>query len=166
MRVCLWVCLYGMCRAEPLTTNSSLKTFNCFTSHTSCTAGISSSSVRFTFCITVTAHTHCGDISSASRCQPGRTEGETVVLPSLVPSLLVSYVFLIHCFILFVSVMLPPVILNGVKPVTGMPQCLNLTWSRTLSVFPVSASEIENGNLNSQIEFTAQGQVCHFLISW
>lgn len=160
MCVCLWVWLNGMYRAAPTTTNRPLKTFTCSTSNTSCTAGIYGSSVRFTFCIIITAHTRSGNISSAPRCQPGRAEGETVELPPLVPSLLVSCFFLtLPCFCF--SVMLPPVSLNSVKPVAGTPQCLNLIWSRTLSVFPISTSEIRAGNLISQIEFTAQGQVWH-----
>ncbi|KAF3701024.1 Interleukin-6 receptor subunit beta [Channa argus] len=56
-------------------------------------------------------------------------------------------------------VMLPAVILNSVKPLNGTPQCLNVIWSRTLSVFPASTSDIKAGNLNSQIEFKAQGQL-------
>ncbi|XP_040916831.1 interleukin-31 receptor subunit alpha [Toxotes jaculatrix] len=113
-----------------LAANSSLKTFTCTTSNTSCTAGIGSSSVRFTFCITVTAHSRSRDISSSPRCQPGRIE-----------------------------VMLPPAILNSVKSVKGTPRCLNVIWSRTLSVFPVSDSEIKAGKLNSQIEVTTLGQL-------
>ncbi|XP_067336249.1 interleukin-31 receptor subunit alpha [Channa argus] len=115
---------------DPITTSSSLKTFTCSTSETSCTAGLSGSSVRFTFCVTITAQTRGQTISSPPRCQPGRTE-----------------------------VMLPAVILNSVKPLNGTPQCLNVIWSRTLSVFPASTSDIKAGNLNSQIEFKAQGQL-------
>ncbi|KAK2826464.1 hypothetical protein Q5P01_020678 [Channa striata] len=120
----------GTRRTEPLMTGSSLKTFTCSTSHTNCTAGLSGSSVRFTFCISVTAHARGGDITSPPRCQPGRTE-----------------------------VMLPAVVLSSVKPLNGTPQCLNVIWSRTLSVFPASASDIKAGNLNSQIEFKASGQL-------
>ncbi|KAM7376101.1 hypothetical protein PAMP_005848 [Pampus punctatissimus] len=111
------------------TTNSSLKTFTCTTSGLSCTAGISSSSVRSIFCITITAHGYSQDILSEPRCQRGRIE-----------------------------VMLPPATLNSVKPVRGRPRCLNVIWSRTLSAFPVSKSEVKAGVLNSQIEFTSQGQ--------
>ncbi|XP_039993348.1 uncharacterized protein LOC120795471 [Xiphias gladius] len=118
-----------MCRAEPLTTNSSLTTFTCSTSGTSCTVGIGNSSVRFTFCTTIIAHGRNRDVASDPRCQPGRIE-----------------------------VMLPPAILDSVKSVDGKPQYLNVIWSRILSVFPVSDSEIEAGNLNSQIEVKAQGQ--------
>ncbi|XP_044023287.1 interleukin-6 receptor subunit beta isoform X2 [Siniperca chuatsi] len=102
--------------------------FTCTTSGTSCTA-ITGSSVRFDFCITITAHGHDQDILSERRCQSGRTE-----------------------------VMLPPATLKSVQQVTGRPQCLNVTWSRILGDFPVSDPEIKAGNLTSQIEFTAQGQ--------
>ncbi|GAA6213324.1 interleukin-6 receptor subunit beta-like isoform X1 [Lates japonicus] len=115
---------------EPFTANSSLTPFTCTTPDTSCTADIGMSSVRFNFCITVTAHGHRGDISSELRCQPGRIE-----------------------------VMLPPVTLDGVEPVSGTPLCLNVTWRRTHAVFPVSDSEIRAGVLNSQIEVTAEGQL-------
>ncbi|XP_041809751.1 interleukin-6 receptor subunit beta isoform X2 [Chelmon rostratus] len=115
-------------RADPSTTNSPLNLFTCTTSDTSCTA-VTNSSVRFNFCITVTAHGHSRDVSSQRRCQSGRTE-----------------------------VMLPPVTLNSVKPVRGKPHCLNITWTGTLALFPVAYSEIKGGNLISQIEFTAQGQ--------
>lgn len=46
------------------------------------------SSVRFNFCITVTAHSHRGDISSELRCQPGRIEGEAV---SLLPTYTLTF---------------------------------------------------------------------------
>ncbi|KAG7225884.1 hypothetical protein INR49_014312, partial [Caranx melampygus] len=58
-----------------------------------------------------------------------------------------------------IEVMLPPVTLKSVNPVHGKPQCLSVTWERTLSVFPVSDSEIKGGVLNSQIEFTPMGQL-------
>ncbi|XP_023286551.1 interleukin-6 receptor subunit beta-like [Seriola lalandi dorsalis] len=115
---------------EPFTTNSSLRTYKCTTSGTNCTANISVSSVRFIYCITVTAHGRSLNVSSDPRCQPGRIE-----------------------------VMLPPVTLNSVSPVDRKPECLNVTWSRTLAVFPVADFEIKGGKLNSQIEVTAVGQV-------
>ncbi|XP_045919345.1 interleukin-31 receptor subunit alpha isoform X1 [Micropterus dolomieu] len=120
-------------RAEASTTNRPLNTFTCTTSGTSCTV-ITGSSVRFTFCITVTAHGHSKDTQSACRCQSGRTE-----------------------------VMLPPVTLDSIKPVAGRPQCLNVVWNCTLPdftvpEFPVSLSEIKAGDLTSQIEFTPRGQ--------
>lgn len=153
-----YVCVdEGMCRIEP---TNALRTFTCITSDTNCTAKISGQFVRIIFCITITAHGHSQDIQSEPRCQPGRIEGEAVVLLSLVPSLLLSYIFL-SLFYLSFSVMLPPVTLESVKQVRGRPQCLKVEWSRDLSLFSVSNSEIEAGNLNSQIEFTAQGQVCH-----
>ncbi|CAK6966964.1 interleukin-31 receptor subunit alpha [Scomber scombrus] len=116
---------WSMCR-----TNCSQRPFTCTTSHTTCTAKINRTSVRFEFCITITAHGHSQDVLSEPRCQLGRIE-----------------------------VMLPPAILNSVKPVRGRPQCLNVTWSRIVSVFPVADSEIQLGHLNSQIEFTSQGQL-------
>ncbi|XP_026172295.1 interleukin-31 receptor subunit alpha isoform X2 [Mastacembelus armatus] len=125
----VWRMTGMLCRAVSLSTNHSQKMFTCTTSDTSCTAGMNGSSVRFTFGIIVIAHTRSQDISSEPRCQPGRLE-----------------------------VMLPPVMLNNIKPVDGSPQCLNVIWSRTLSIFPVSTSEIEAGNLNTQIQFAAQGQ--------
>ncbi|XP_022066831.1 interleukin-6 receptor subunit beta isoform X2 [Acanthochromis polyacanthus] len=108
----------------------SPKMFTCTTRDTNCTVGLGSSTVRIIFCITITAHSGGRNISSLPRCQPGRTE-----------------------------VILPPAILNSVKPVHGSSQCLNISWSRNLLVFPVSKSEIKNGNLDSQIEFTVQGQL-------
>ncbi|XP_072220897.1 interleukin-6 receptor subunit beta-like [Leuresthes tenuis] len=108
---------------------SSLKTFTCTTSGTSCTAGIGGSTVRIIYCIRVTAHGGSLNISSEPRCQPGRKE-----------------------------VILPPVILKRVNPVHGSPECLGVVWQRVLSDFPVSDSEIEDRQLNSQIEFTAQEQ--------
>nr|XP_019953542.1 PREDICTED: interleukin-6 receptor subunit beta-like [Paralichthys olivaceus] len=116
--------------AVALTRNVTLKTFTCTTIDTSCTADLGKSSVRFIFCIIITAHGRSSNISSDPRCQPGRTE-----------------------------IMLPPAILNSVKPVDETPQCLHVIWSRTLSVFPVSDREIKNGTLNSQIEVTAEGQL-------
>ncbi|XP_076604135.1 interleukin-31 receptor subunit alpha [Chaetodon auriga] len=142
-------------RAEPSATNSPLNMFTCTTSETSCTA-ISNSSVRFLFCITVTAHSQSRDVSSQRRCQSGRTEGEVAVL--LICSLLFPSYFSLSLFVLSFSVMLPPVSLNNVKPVRGRPRCLNITWTGTLGSFPVSYSEIKGGNLISQIEFAAQGQ--------
>ncbi|XP_035529273.1 interleukin-6 receptor subunit beta [Morone saxatilis] len=103
--------------------------FTCTTTDTSCTA-ITNYTVRVDFCITVTAHSHSRDISSDRPCQSGRIE-----------------------------VMLNPVPLNSVKPVRGRPQCLNVTWVHITSVFPVSLREIYDGNLKSQIEFTAEGKL-------
>ncbi|XP_028252195.1 interleukin-6 receptor subunit beta isoform X2 [Parambassis ranga] len=109
---------------------SATKNFTCTTTDTYCTIKISSP--RIEFCITVIAHSGSRNISSTTRCQPGRRE-----------------------------VMLPPVTLKTVEPVKGKPHCLNVTWSKTsvLSDFQVSKSEIEAGNLNSQIEVTAVGQL-------
>ncbi|XP_055361840.1 interleukin-31 receptor subunit alpha isoform X2 [Betta splendens] len=107
-----------------------LQTFACAASRGSCTAGMPGSSVRFVYCVTVTAHARGGDAASAPRCQSGRTE-----------------------------VMLPPVTLGTIEPVTARPRCLNLSWSGALALFPVSKPEVRSGFLNSQIEFTAQGQL-------
>ncbi|KAM4542655.1 interleukin-31 receptor subunit alpha isoform 2-T2 [Odontesthes bonariensis] len=108
---------------------SSLKTFTCTTSGTSCTAGIGDSTVRIDYCIRVTAHGGSLNITSELRCQPGRKE-----------------------------VILPPVILDSVNLVPGLPKCLGVVWHRVLPDFLVSDSEIKDGQLNSQIEFTAQEQ--------
>ncbi|XP_074517438.1 interleukin-6 receptor subunit beta isoform X2 [Sebastes fasciatus] len=70
-----------------------------------------------------------GRNQSIPRCQSGRTE-----------------------------VMLPPVLLNSVKAVSGRPECLNVTWSYLLDHFPLSKNDIEAGDLKSQIQFTAQEQ--------
>ena len=156
LQVCFFVYLYdSMCG-----TNCSLRPFTCTTSHTTCTAKINHTSVRIVFCITITAHGHGQDVLSEPRCQPGRDEGETVVPLPLLSLLFLFFIFLTLVSLSF-SVMLPPAILNSVKPVRGRPQCLNVTWSRILSVFPVSDPEIKRGILNSQIEFTSQGQVSH-----
>ncbi|KAM4540477.1 interleukin-6 receptor subunit beta isoform 2-T2 [Fundulus diaphanus] len=109
--------------------NSSLKTFTCTTSGSSCTTGIGTSTVRICFCISVISHGVSGNVSSAPRCQPGRKE-----------------------------VILPPVILNSVQQVNGAPQCLNVSWSCDLHLFPVALSEIESGDLNSQMEFAEKGE--------
>lgn len=151
-------------RAEASTTNRPLNTFTCTTSGTSCTV-ITGSSVRFTFCITVTAHGHSKDTQSACRCQSGRTEGKVVVLLLIAHLLFFSSFSLIVLSLAF-SVMLPPVTLDSIKPVAGRPQCLNVVWNCTLPdftvpEFPVSLSEIKAGDLTSQIEFTPRGQVCH-----
>ncbi|CAJ1074431.1 interleukin-6 receptor subunit beta isoform X1 [Xyrichtys novacula] len=114
-----------------ISSNIPLTTFSCTTSGTSCTAALNGSSVRFTFCIVVTAHCQSGDVLSQSRCQSGRVE-----------------------------VVLPPVSLNSVKPVKERPRCLNVTWGLViLADFPVSHFEIKAGNLTSQIQFTAEGQL-------
>ncbi|XP_006798424.2 interleukin-6 receptor subunit beta [Neolamprologus brichardi] len=102
---------------------SAKKTYTCTTHKTTCTIGLNGSTSRIDFCITVTAHGGSESFSSHPRCQPGRTE-----------------------------VMLPPATLNNVTEVRGSPQCLNVTWSRVSSDFPVSNNEIQQGNLNSQIE--------------
>lgn len=52
---------------------------------------------------------------------------------------------------------LPQVYLSSVKAVKGMPKCLNITWGG--SDFPLSLSEIKAGNLSSQIQFAAQGEL-------
>ncbi|KAL7380411.1 hypothetical protein ABVT39_017514 [Epinephelus coioides] len=108
--------------------NRPIKTFTCSTSGTSCTAQFSDS-VRNRFCITIMAHSHNRNISSNRRCQSGSIE-----------------------------VMLPPVPMSRVKSVSGRPECLNVTWNRTVSVFPVALSEIKDGKLLSQIKYTSQGQ--------
>ncbi|XP_074547494.1 interleukin-6 receptor subunit beta [Halichoeres trimaculatus] len=108
-----------------------LTTFSCTTSGSSCTAALSGSSVSFTFCVSVTAHSasQSEHATSERRCQSGRLEVE-----------------------------LPAVALSAVKQVKGHPRCLNVTWSGGLVDFPVSLPEIRAGNLTSQIQFTEGGQ--------
>ncbi|XP_069008720.1 LOW QUALITY PROTEIN: interleukin-31 receptor subunit alpha [Embiotoca jacksoni] len=113
---------------KPGTPSGSPKTFTCTTSDTNCTVGIGGSTLRIDFCISITAHSGSRNISSHPRCQPGRTE-----------------------------VILPAAILKSVTAVRGSPRCLNVVWSRIRSDFPVSDPEIKAMQLNSQIEFTAQG---------
>ncbi|XP_073339217.1 interleukin-31 receptor subunit alpha-like [Pagrus major] len=104
--------------------------FSCTTSNTSCTAMINKSSVRFNFCISITAHHgHNQDVPSVGRCQSGMIE-----------------------------VILPPVTLKSVKPVRGRPRCLEVTWVRDSAVFTVDSDEVKTGALKSQIAFTSQGQ--------
>ncbi|KAM4724621.1 interleukin-6 receptor subunit beta [Anableps anableps] len=110
--------------------NSSRATFTCTTSGLSCTAGISGSAVRIEFCISIISHGVDGNVSSVPRCQPGRIEA-----------------------------ILAPAILNSVEQVNGSSQCLNVSWSRDLILFPVSETEIKNGSLNSQILFAPKGEV-------
>ncbi|KAM4625280.1 interleukin-6 receptor subunit beta-like [Polymixia lowei] len=105
-----------------------IDTFSCTTTDTSCTMGINSSNVAFTFCIAVAAHAPGGVARSARRCQSGRKE-----------------------------VMLVPVHLRRVEPVRGSPKCLTLTWARPIS-YAVSEPEVKGGNLTSEIEYFAEGQ--------
>lgn len=89
MNIVLFFCVcLRMHRAKTMPSPQNM--FNCISSNTSCTV-ITNSSVRFTFCITVTAHGHSWDISSRPRCQSGRTEGEDVALLLLAPVLFLSY---------------------------------------------------------------------------
>ncbi|XP_041827525.1 interleukin-6 receptor subunit beta [Melanotaenia boesemani] len=122
--------LLGITGKYSMAANSSLETFTCTTTGTSCTIGIPTLKVRIYFCISIRAQGGSFNILSEPRCQPGRKE-----------------------------VVLPPVILDNVKQVLGSPQCLNVSWRRSLSVFPVSDSEIEDGDLNSQIQFHTQTQL-------
>ncbi|XP_029350425.1 interleukin-6 receptor subunit beta [Echeneis naucrates] len=115
---------------ESFTTKRFVDQYNCVTSGTSCTANLRASSVRFIFCVTVMAHSRSANVSSSPRCQPGRIE-----------------------------LMLPPVTLSHVDPVNRMSKCLNITWKRTLGVFPVALSEIKGGALSSQVEVTQEGQL-------
>lgn len=90
----LWACVFmGMCFhvSVYLGMHRGSTTFSCNTSDTSCTA-ITGSSVRFTFCISITAHGGSGDITSHPRCQSGRIEGEAVVLLLLAPLLSCHYI--------------------------------------------------------------------------
>ncbi|XP_030298929.1 interleukin-31 receptor subunit alpha isoform X2 [Sparus aurata] len=102
--------------------------FSCTTSDTSCTVQ-TESSVKFKFCISVTAQGQSQDARATSRCQSGMIE-----------------------------VKLPPVTVESVKPVRGRPRCLEVTWKRSVAFFPLSDYEVTTGELKSQIEFTSQGQ--------
>ncbi|CAL8274502.1 unnamed protein product [Merluccius merluccius] len=123
------------------TVNQSLvvtETFGCSTSTTSCTAHIHPSNVAFVFCVSVVVRGGAarGGVGarrggrSLRRCQSGRKE-----------------------------VMLAPVSLLRVDPVRTKPRCLLLEWDRPLS-YAVSHSEINGGNLTSQIEYFTQEQTC------
>lgn len=56
--------------------------------------------------------------------------------------------------------MMPPGTLEKVIPHAGNATCLDVTWSVDLTEFPLPNVEIEDEKLKSQIEITAQGQVC------
>lgn len=77
-------CVLFLCVMHRAERKNSLNVFPCSTQNTSCTA-ITNSSVRFEFCITVTAHSDGWNISSQHRCQSGRIEGEAAVLLLLLP---------------------------------------------------------------------------------
>ncbi|XP_034714869.1 interleukin-6 receptor subunit beta [Etheostoma cragini] len=109
--------------------NKKQHTFTCTTSDTSCTAKLDGATAIFCFCITVTAHGHNQNITSHPRCQSGRTQ-----------------------------VMLSPVTLKSSQSVSGRPRCLAVTWSYIVSDFPLAPFEIKDGDLKSQMEFTAQGE--------
>lgn len=106
-----------------------VKQWTCTSSNTSCTVGIEHSSVNFNFCVSVMAHSPDGNKTFRRQCEHGVNE-----------------------------VMLPPVNLSSITPVEGKPRCLTLSWTRILEHFAVSKSPIQEGKLESQIEFRAQGQ--------
>lgn len=160
----VWICSFiGVCVCVSLFTcgrglhSSNITTlFSCTTSDTSCTVQ-TESSVKFKFCISVTAQGQSQDARATSRCQSGMIEGEA------------SCTFIYCCSATSVSpvsprtpaVKLPPVTVESVKPVRGRPRCLEVTWKRSVAFFPLSDYEVTTGELKSQIEFTSQGQVSH-----
>lgn len=81
----------GISLPNSSTAEISQRPFTCTTSGTSCTASTNASSVRFVFCITVTAHGRNHSVSSNPRCKPGRIEGEAGARLILVSSSLVTY---------------------------------------------------------------------------
>ncbi|XP_054894282.1 interleukin-6 receptor subunit beta isoform X2 [Poeciliopsis prolifica] len=120
---------YYTLKAEKIPRSKS-STFSCTTTGLSCTAGINGSGLRFTFCISVISHGLRGNISSKIRCQSARIEGK-----------------------------LGPASLNSVQQVDGSPHCLRVSWTSTVTHFPLSPSEIKAGQLDSQIKFTAEEEV-------
>ncbi|XP_007564626.1 PREDICTED: interleukin-6 receptor subunit beta-like [Poecilia mexicana] len=120
---------YYTLKAEKMLRSKNL-TFSCTTTGLSCTAGINGSGLRFTFCISVISHSISGNVSSKIRCQSARIEGK-----------------------------LAPVSLNSVRQVDGSPHCLSVSWTSNVTHFPLAPFEIERGELNSQIKFTAEGEV-------
>lgn len=107
------------------------KPFNCSTPNTSCTVDFKPKqiSVSFNFCVSVTAHSRHGSVTSEPRCQCGLQE-----------------------------ILLHPVKLNTVTAVHAKPHCLNLNWERDSKLFLFSKSQI-NGSLESQIEYKENGQL-------
>lgn len=96
-------CVLFLCVMHRAKMKNSLDVFQCDTPNTSCTAN-TSSSVRFTFCITVTAHSDGWNISSQQRCQSGTLEGEAAVrLLLLPPGLFLSDVYLTPPTPVFIS---------------------------------------------------------------
>ncbi|KAJ3613224.1 hypothetical protein NHX12_019474 [Muraenolepis orangiensis] len=107
-----------------------IKTFNCSTSNTSCTANLPNSSVNLWYCVSVLTHRPPGGEGRQSlpRCQPGSME-----------------------------VMLFPVENLSVSPIGGRPHCLLLEWEGPW-LHPMTMSQINNGDLTSQMEYSTQGQ--------
>ncbi|XP_027857016.1 interleukin-6 receptor subunit beta [Xiphophorus couchianus] len=120
---------YYTLKAEKIPSSKS-STFICTTTGLSCTAGINGSGLRFTFCISIISHGISGNISSKTRCQSARIEGK-----------------------------LAPASLNSVQQVDGSPHCLSVSWTSNVTHFPLSPSEIEAGQLDSQMKFTPEGEV-------
>ncbi|XP_029972603.1 interleukin-31 receptor subunit alpha isoform X2 [Salarias fasciatus] len=103
---------------------------NCTANITECTMKMEYRTSRHEYCIMVTAHMDGHNISSEPRCRPGREE-----------------------------VKLPSPVLKCIKPVPGSSQCLGLEWVKPEEdEFPLAASDIQSGLLNSQIEFGAKGE--------
>ncbi|KAJ0062981.1 hypothetical protein NL108_010278 [Boleophthalmus pectinirostris] len=106
-----------------------VKLWTCSTRNTSCTVLMGQLSVNYNFCVSITAYSRYGNITTPPRCQMGIDE-----------------------------IKLHPVTLHNITHVHGQPRCLTLNWQKRSVVFLVSNSQIQEGKLESQIEFKAHGQ--------
>lgn len=68
--------LFGILRVFLRSRSIKHTQFFCTTSNTSCTAVINSSSIRFRFCVSITAHLASGDQTSQPRCESAIYESE------------------------------------------------------------------------------------------
>ncbi|KAG7253578.1 hypothetical protein CRUP_007234, partial [Coryphaenoides rupestris] len=148
----------------------AIETFGCSTDGTSCMADLRRSNVAFVFCVSVLEAQAGPGQAGPGQAGPGQAgpgqAGPGQVGPGQAgpgqagpgqagpgrwrrsPS---------RCQSGRKEVMLAPVTLLRVSPVTGQPRCLLLEWDRPMS-YAVSPSEINGGNLTSQIEFFTQEQ--------
>lgn len=143
---CVW--LFGftsMFMCSICATNCSQRPFTCTTSQTTCTAGMHRTSVRFIFCITVTAHGLSKDIVSEPRCQAGRKEGE-VVVP------LLSLLFLFYVFLTLVSVFLSDVATSNFEQ-RAASQRKTSVFKYNLETYFVCVSCVEHWNWRRKPEF-------------
>lgn len=70
--------------------------FSCTTPNTSCTAVINSSSIRFRFCISITAHLASGDLTSQPRCESAIYESEFLLFGCFLFCFFPSHLHLQH----------------------------------------------------------------------